>query len=248
MKKARIILLFFLAACTSENAPDCFQKEGTVVAKEYDFPAFEEIRVFGQVKLYIAYAETQKILVKSGKNLLDDVSLQVEANRLIIKNKKNCNLLRDYADIEIHVSSPNLTRIQNGGSFLIKSTTVLPYPNLVLVAENDGKKGEYHTDGAFDLQLDCKNLKVVANGFSYFKLSGKTDYFVAGFYSADGRLEAENLLAQHVEFFHRSSNLLFVNPKQSIRGEIRSTGDVISLHKPPIVEVEEFYTGNLIFK
>ena len=40
---------------------------------------------------------------------------------------------------------------------------------------------------------------------------------------------------------------MIVNPQQSISGELRSTGNVIAKNRPPIVEVEEFYTGRLIF-
>ena len=40
---------------------------------------------------------------------------------------------------------------------------------------------------------------------------------------------------------------MIVNPQQSIIGEIRSLGDVISKNIPPVVEVTEYYTGTLIF-
>ena len=40
---------------------------------------------------------------------------------------------------------------------------------------------------------------------------------------------------------------MIVNPQQSLRGIIRSTGDVITLNSPPIIEVEQIYTGQLIF-
>ena len=36
---------------------------------------------------------------------------------------------------------------------------------------------------------------------------------------------------------------MIVNPQQSISGQIRGTGDVISINEPPIVEVERLYTG-----
>ena len=35
---------------------------------------------------------------------------------------------------------------------------------------------------------------------------------------------------------------------ERIRGEIRGTGDIISLNRPAIIEVEEIYTGRLIFQ
>ena len=48
--------------------------------------------------------------------------------------------------------------------------------------------------------------------------------------------------------FHRSANKMVVHPVERIQGRIRGTGDVISVNRPPIVNVEEFYTGRLIFQ
>ena len=41
---------------------------------------------------------------------------------------------------------------------------------------------------------------------------------------------------------------MIINPIESLRGSIRGTGDVISVNRPPIVEVEEYYTGQLLFE
>ena len=61
------------------------------------------------------------------------------------------------------------------------------------------------------------------------------------------RVEASDLIIQNLNIFHRSTNKMIVNPQQSITGEIRSLGDVISKNIPPVVEVTEYYTGTLIF-
>jgi hypothetical protein len=79
-------------------------------------------------------------------------------------------------------------------------------------------------------------------------ISGFVNNLFIGFYSGDTRFEGANLIAQNIDIFQRSSNDMIVNPQQSLTGEIRGTGDVISLNRPPIVEVEEFYTGKLIFE
>jgi hypothetical protein len=41
---------------------------------------------------------------------------------------------------------------------------------------------------------------------------------------------------------------MILYPIQSIKGEIRSSGNVIAKNRPPIVKVETFYTGRLIFE
>ena len=88
----------------------------------------------------------------------------------------------------------------------------------------------------------------MVNGITYFKLRGKTEFLGMTVAAGDSRIEAEELQTQFVDFDHRGSNDLIVNPQQLIKGEIRGTGDVISLNQPSLVQVEELYKGRLIFK
>ena len=69
-----------------------------------------------------------------------------------------------------------------------------------------------------------------------------------GYYSGDARFEGRHLVAQNIAIFQRSSNDLILNPQQSLSGEIRSTGNVIVVNTPPIIDIEQFYTGHLIFE
>ncbi len=91
-------------------------------------------------------------------------------------------------------------------------------------------------------------LRVTGDDFSNFFLSGSTDHLNIFIANGDGRVEAQNLFAETVEIQHRGTNKLFVNPQQVLKGEIRSTGDVISVNRPPVVKLESFYTGKLIFE
>jgi hypothetical protein len=116
-----------------------------------------------------------------------------------------------------------------------------------LVSEDFNDTGVSHNDGDFDLEVNCNEIGIVFNNLSNVFISGSVNDLTIGFYSGDSRFEGANLIAQHINIFQRSSNDMIVNPQQSLKGEIRGTGDVISLNHPPIVEVEEYYTGKLIF-
>ena len=67
-------------------------------------------------------------------------------------------------------------------------------------------------------------------------------------YSGDTRIFADNLLINNLFLFHRSSNRMIVNPIASIQGKIVSVGDVIAKNRPLIVDVEELYTGTIIWE
>jgi hypothetical protein len=130
----------------------------------------------------------------------------------------------------------------------VSSDGVLNFSNLRLISEDFNATYVTHTDGDFNLQVNCNRIDIVFNNLSRVFISGFVNNLFIGFYSGDTRFEGANLIAQNIDIFQRSSNDMIVNPQQSLTGEIRGTGDVISLNRPPIVEVEEFYTGKLIFE
>ena len=91
-------------------------------------------------------------------------------------------------------------------------------------------------------------MRITSDNYSNFFLSGNTRYFNVYIADGDTRLEAADFPADIVEIQHRGTNKLIVHPLQTIKGEIRSTGDVISVRRPENVSIETFYSGRLIFQ
>ena len=249
MKKIAYITTFIiLLACNGENVPDCFQNAGDIIQKEFTVDTFDKITVFERIELIVTDDVTQSVRVETGEYLMNDIKISVEGGRLILKNENGCNLTRDYGITKVYVSSPNLIEIRNSSGLTVSSNGMLNYTSLVLIAENYNAEEAYHTDGNFNVQVNCNSLTTITNNLSSMFISGTTNNLFIGFYSGDARFEGANLIAQNVEIFHRSSNDMIINPQQSLIGEIRSTGDVISLNEPPVVSVQELYTGRLIFQ
>ena len=115
-----------------------------------------------------------------------------------------------------------------------------------MYSEDVNGTGEF-TTGDFRLTLNSQNLDIVSNNLSFFYMDGVVETLSVGFYSGAGRFEAENLIAQNITVYHRGSNDMVVNPQQSLSGELRGAGNVISVNEPPIVDVARIYTGQLIF-
>jgi hypothetical protein len=55
------------------------------------------------------------------------------------------------------------------------------------------------------------------------------------------------LIAQKIIVSHRSGHDILVHPILSLTGELRSTGNLISVKTPELVDVLQLYTGALIF-
>lgn len=243
-----LLILIGLLGCDSQNAWDCIQAEGTIIQEEVDVEGFNKIQVWERVKLIVSHGNTQKVVVETGENLINEVQLRVEDSILFLSDRNSCNHVRDYGITKIYVTAPNLIEIRNSSGQTVESRGVLEYFQLALVSEDPENLDVYHFDGDFDMDVKIARLKVRANGLSKFYLRGTAGFANFQLYDGDARIEAGALQAKSVYVFHRSTNKMIINPLESVFGEIRGLGDVIAKNRPPIVEVEEYYSGRLIFE
>ncbi|MEE9362989.1 MAG: head GIN domain-containing protein [Cellulophaga sp.] len=242
------LLIGLIFGCSGENVPDCFQSSGEVVREEVSVPDFTKITVYPNVQLFLKQGASFKVEIETGKFLRDEVSVNVVDGRLLLKDENNCNFTRSYGVTKLFVSAPNITELRSATGFPIKSEGVLRYPNISLVSEDFNNPEANQTSGEFHLEIENQRIYVLSNGKAYFKLKGKTENLIITFASGDSRLEAEELEADNVSLNHRGSNDMYINPQESLKGIIRGTGDVISVNRPEVVEVEEIYRGVLVFK
>ncbi|MTE25937.1 head GIN domain-containing protein [Winogradskyella ouciana] len=248
MKK--LILFTFgllLIACDTENALDCFQTSGNIIQKEYDLDGFDKITVMERSQLYISEGD-YAIVLETGENLLNDIDIRVFEGRLVIENENACNITRDYGVTKVFVTAPNITEIRNSSGLKVISENTLTYPNLTLLSEDLEEEDAFHIDGDFQLDLNVANLTITQNGLSNFFLTGSVTNLDLNFLMGDARFEGRNLTVENADVYHRGTNDIIINPQQQLTGSILSTGDIIVVNTPPILDVEELYTGQLIIE
>ncbi len=247
MKKlAYILCILLIFACDSESASDCFQTTGTIIQKEIPISSFETILVNRDIELIIKDGSDHGIILETGENLINDIEVNVVENELQLTDSNTCNYFRDYGITKIYVTSPNIESIRSSTQYDISSEGILTYPNMTLISEDFNAPGNF-TVGDFRLQVNSSSLSIISNNISSFYVSGQVDNLNIGFYSGAGRFQGESLLAENVNIFHRGSNDMVVNPISSLTGELSGTGDLISLNNPPVVEITQLYSGQLIF-
>lgn len=248
MKKSLfLIFIFLLFACDSEDANDCIKTTGSVIQQEYFVSEFSKILVNRDIELIVSEGSTYQIIVETGKNLMRDIEVIVNGNELKITDNNGCNLFRDYISTKVYVTTPILTEIRNSSQYTVSSRGVLNFPNLNLTAEDFNSPDSFAV-GDFNLEVQSQELRINSNNVSSFYLTGETEALFIAFYAGDGRFQGEALLAKRIEVFHRGSNDMFVHPLQSLTGELRGTGNLISVNEPSVVNVDQFYTGKLIFQ
>ena len=239
------LVLLVTLSCDKEDAWGCIQTSGAPVTQELMVDPFEKILVNRDIELVIKQGVEYKVEIQTGENLLDTMEVIVVGNELQLTDPNSCNYVRAYGLTKMIVTTPVLKEIRSSTQYLTSSEGVLTFEDLYLISENFNSN--YISSGDFEMTLETQNLKVVANNLSTFTISGYTEtlsvFFAAGLCAFKGA----DLIAQDVTVFQRSSHDIIVNPQQSLKVDIRSVGDVISVHTPPVVEVEEYYTGRLLF-
>lgn len=248
MKLLRCCFFILVLGCNTEDAPDCLQTAGDMTSREVSLEPFEEIIIYKGIKLFIEQGPEQKIVIESGENLIDEISAEVENGRLSLRNGNGCNLFRDYNVTSVYVTVPDLTLLQNAGNNVVEGKGELHFPEIRLRSYDQQKEPEIYNIGDFRLHLISESIEITGDNYSNFFLSGSVNHLDINIVEGNGRIEGRDLVAQTVEVHHAGTNKVIVNPQQLLRGEIRSTGDIISVNRPPVVEVESFYTGKLLFE
>lgn len=243
IKKITYILIMMQIACSPS---ECFMSAGKTSTKQIEVESFNKILVGNEISLIIKQGSEQKVLVETGENLMDNISVKVIDNELQLEDKTTCNITRDYAITKVFVTSPDIIQIRSNTARTIKSEGTLNYNKLTLVSE-DYFNNNFLNIGDFSLTVNNEKLTIVSNGDSVFNINGNCSNLNVGFYSGTSRFNGQNLIAENVIFTHKSTNDILVHPTNSLKGIIYLNGDVISFYQPPIIDVEERYTGRLLF-
>ena len=240
-------VLLVLFACNGEDAPDCLKTIGNPVEKAYILERFDKVTVYNGIELIVKQGDTQSVKVQTGANILEDIEVYVQDHTLNLKNNASCNYVRDYGETKVYITSPNLSVIRSSSGLPISSDGVLAYTALNLISEDYADKS-YYRDGVFNLEVNSTRINVVFNGLSVLNISGQTNELNINFASGDCRFNGGQLIADTVSIYHRSSNDIIVNPQTNLTAKLVSTGNVVALNTPKMIDIEELYIGRVIFQ
>lgn len=248
MKKFSILIVLFLVFNACEKPSDCIESSGPTITKEVAVLPFKKIKVYRGIEVVIKEGSEYKVEIVAGSNFIDNVEVRQNGDQLIFKDDVSCNWVRSYGTTKILVTTPTLEEVYSKTDRNISSSGVLTFPYISFVAidkDGDGESGA--GTGDFILNINNYYLNIANNNVSRFYITGQTNTANFNFYFGDGRIEAENLIAQNVIVYHRGSNDMIVKPIQSITGIMNSTGNIVLKNVPPIVDVQELYQGRVVY-
>ena len=249
MKKVVLFIVCVLIFSSCEKPSDCVESSGETIIKDIPVLPFKKIKVYRGIQVVITQGSEYKVQIEAGKNFIDNVEVIQNGDQLIFKDEASCNWVRAYGQTKIHVTTPTLEEIYSKTDRDISSIGVLTFPDLNILSldkDADGEKGA--GTGDFHMEVNNNTLTIANNNVSRYYLSGQTNNANFNFYFGDGRIEAQNLIAQNVKVYHRGSNDMIVNPIQSVTGTLNSTGNLVLKNVPPIVTpLDVLFTGHVVY-
>lgn len=115
-----------MAACSSPDAPDCFQSTGKTVNITRNITAFNKITIDQNIDLIIQPDTFYALRVEGGENILSDIETKVQNGTLNIANKNTCNWVRSYKrKIRVYLHVKDLQTIEQSGFGSITFTDTL---------------------------------------------------------------------------------------------------------------------------
>lgn len=262
MKKYLFILVLFLAIVSCEKPSECVESTGAIITRDFqiEMPSVTDSikRIFVErgIELIVSQGPVFKVTVQTGENLIDNIEVKREGTVLYLKDNTTCNWVRDFGQTKVYVTTPKLEEIYSKSDRNISSNGVLTFPILRLFSlDSDGDGVEGAGTGDFFITVNNDQLVILNNNVSRYYISGQTNEALLNFYAGDGRIEAQNLIAQHIKIYHRGSNDMIVHPIQSLTGAdyngggLFSTGNLISVTFPPIRSpLPVHYIGQVIYQ
>lgn len=241
--KKYIVLFVAILATSCGVSDDCFKNSGALMSKEFSVADFDKIRIYSGIELVVKEGSEYNVRIESGQNIIENIEVKKEGDFLIVKDNTTCNWTRDYKAATAYVTVPNIQEIHSKSEQNVRSEGTLTSGILRLFSIDEG--GEAGT-GDFYITLNNGQTVVESNHISNFYLNGHSEELLLNFYFGNGRFYGENFEVENIKVFHRGSNDMIIKPIQSVTGTIESTGNVILKNNPPIIDVQQLFSGILI--
>ncbi len=216
---AIVIVLFNFFSCNKENAPDCIQSAGEFTTIKRSLEEFDviELRDYLQIELYDTTA--YYVEITAPKNLVPDISTEVQDGRLKIVNHNTCNFVRSFKKrITIRIYAPHFEDIQNFGTGDIKSVNTISTSHFKIENRNAA--------GKIELDLNCDTVTLATHtGVCDIYAKGQSDVTNV-FNQGLGIIDAQHLLSNNAFVNNSSINSVYVNTNGYFFALIEFSGNI----------------------
>jgi hypothetical protein len=192
--------------------------------------------VIDEADIYLADGSEQHVEIRSGKNLIPEIHMEVVDSVLTIRNENSCNWRRMPGNPGIYIKNNSLRRVE-----------IYDYANFYSIDSLTLEQLDIYSDGTgnFDLLVSMDVLRIESIYVSNFHLRGQVKFLEISF-GNDSRFDGSELISDFNEVQHHGSNLIELFPVKELTGELGSTGSLCYYHSPEFLDVKINHTGKLL--
>lgn len=241
-----ILTLCFLAPFSScKKAP---LTVGSIVTEIRELPDFTEVHVNDNINISLVRSDTCYIEITTGKNIMDNITAEVNCGVLSICNTTTCNWLRPY-DYTLHAT----LYFKDITNFIFASCGTLNTENNYTGQIAPPNYYRFEIDGGsgdVDLNINnCNDLRIVyQQGTSHLNIHGEDNHNLVIYKRSYGIIDARNYYAETVYATTESASDCFISASERIDATINHLGNIYYKGDPESIQVTygEFAKGKLI--
>lgn len=228
LKKMTILtlLLISIASCEYiENLTD----DGEIVHTTQATETIKGIVINAPVRIVLHNNESDEIIIKGTKRLVEDLELINDNETLIIKHDKK-DFIQKSKLIELGISAKYLQRITANMAFELVAPEVIKTNDFVMIINGGAKFAEIKLD------VDCQKLTLSVygnNNIGNYFLGG---HAVSSHFTLEGsvNINALTLACDNAHVTHKSIGNCKVQPSSSLIVKTYSSGDTFYKGNPAI--------------
>jgi hypothetical protein len=233
-----LVIAFLALALPGCKKSGLFQGAGTMSKVKMTVSDFNEIVLNDKVNLILTYDTDEQVILEAGDNLIEDISLSVRDNKLIINDNNKFKWSRDldYV-INVYVSSSHVNRLSYYGAGNVSST-------------NTWKANKFTIDswtgiGTIDLSLEAENTELIVRmANADIRLKGKSRF--TSIYCADyGTVDLKDFESEEISMDYRSIRNSTIYVTKLLTAKILYKGDVF-YRGSPVIESTLNSSGKLV--
>jgi hypothetical protein len=233
-----ILIMVLFTGC--EKVCDCVKSTGELASEFRSVSDFNEIEFENNIDLIIHIDTIPKIKVTAGKNLITEITTENNEGVLRIKNKNDCNWIRDYdRKIIVEVWTKSINHI------LATSVTGDIYFEDSLECDVFNFDS-YSSTGIFNFKFKGNeaHLNIHSGPADINAIGQLNNIYLYG--TSYGKFDCLNLISNNVIAQNRGTNNFYVTSRIFIEAIIYGSGNIYFSGNPREINRQEFGQGKLI--
>ena len=234
-----IAFLFLFWSCDRDTGWNCTRKLGDETT-EVRFPgSFTRIFSYDRINITYRYADSCRIEVTYGKNMIAEIQTSVSNGSLTIADNTTCNFVRNLSVIpEVVIYSPSLSYFENHSAADIITLDTLRSQKFTYQ--------QYSANGKVHFNLKTDTLECYAHtGFTELILSGRT-YKAALYTAATGDYDASRLRSEETYVNNTSNGDMYCVAHAYLYAEINRSGNIFYKGNPSQIQTAINGSGQVI--